>query len=401
MPNTANFPANLSGQSTSHVYDADGNLLIRRNTSGETVLYLGGTEVHLDTSTTTARYWAQRYYSAGSTTIALRTNKSGTQTLSYLSGDPHGTSTVSLDATTQAIAKRYLTPFGSSRTGGTGAWADDKTFLGKTTDSTSGLTYIGAREYDPAIGRFISVDPLLETDKHQTLNGYTYSANNPATFSDPTGEGLACGDGFDVGCGNNVVTDSGGTLSKDGKKNGGGVRPVTRTVKVAVAPVVENSRLRSILSDIYMKPGAIPEGDNDGKVATALLNELKTGEPTKGLWHVADASDLLTRLIKLLEEDRKPDKPVSLSESDRTVAISEAEEIWGALNTKDEAGVVTKLMTDNREVYNSVKAAGERMWRAPSMKSITGAEYEANPPAASRDSKVNPGSPKCLQGRAR
>ncbi|WJY53603.1 hypothetical protein QRN89_29650 [Streptomyces chengbuensis] len=30
------------------------------------------------------------------------------------------------------------------------------------------MTHIGAREYDPTIGQFISVDPLLELDKHQT-----------------------------------------------------------------------------------------------------------------------------------------------------------------------------------------------------------------------------------------
>ncbi|MGW0837337.1 RHS repeat-associated core domain-containing protein [Streptomyces prunicolor] len=172
---------------TSHVYDADGNLLIRRNTSGETVLYLGATEVHLDTSTSTAKYWGQRYYSTGSATIALRTNKTGTQTLSYLSGDPHGTSTLTLDATTQAVTKRYLTTFGAARTGGTGVWADDKTFLGKTTDPTTSLTYIGAREYDSAIGRFLSVDPVLDTGDAQSLNGYAYADNSPVTLSDPTG----------------------------------------------------------------------------------------------------------------------------------------------------------------------------------------------------------------------
>ncbi|MFJ6393903.1 RHS repeat-associated core domain-containing protein [Streptomyces sp. NPDC091972] len=216
----------VEGSSTTgYIYDADGNLLIRRNTAGETVLYLGATEVHLDTSTSTTKYWAQRYYSAGSTTIAVRNNKTGTSTLSYLAADHHGTSSLALDATTQTVTKRYTTPFGASRAGGTGTWPDDKRFLGKSADTSSGLTHIGAREYDPFLARFISVDPLLETDKPQTLNGYTYSANNPATFSDPTGEGLACGDGFDVGCGNNVVTHGDGTLSKNGKPTGGGVAP--------------------------------------------------------------------------------------------------------------------------------------------------------------------------------
>ena len=55
------------------------------------------------------------------------------------------------------------------------------------------FVHYGAREYDPGIGQFISVDPLLETDKPQTLNGYSYAANSPVTHSDPTGLGLACG----------------------------------------------------------------------------------------------------------------------------------------------------------------------------------------------------------------
>ncbi|MFD5034560.1 RHS repeat domain-containing protein [Streptomyces sp. NPDC058405] len=46
---------------------------------------------------------------------------------------------------------------------------------------------MGAREYDPAIGQFISVDPLLMPEQHQSLNGYSYANQHPATTSDPTG----------------------------------------------------------------------------------------------------------------------------------------------------------------------------------------------------------------------
>ncbi|MEV6759170.1 RHS repeat-associated core domain-containing protein [Streptomyces sp. NPDC051105] len=215
---------------TSHVYDADGSLLIRRNTSGETVLYLGATEVHLDTSTSTAKYWAQRYYSVGTTTIALRTNKSGTQTLCYLSGDPHGTSTVSLDATTQAVTKRYETPFGAARSGGTGAWADDKTFLGKTTDPTSGLTYVGAREYDSVTGRFLSVDPLLDTNDAQSLNGYSYADSNPVTLSDPAGTEIGSRPNscqYDIKyC---TPEELGKPAKSSGSKKGGGTATTTST----------------------------------------------------------------------------------------------------------------------------------------------------------------------------
>ncbi|MGX9886527.1 RHS repeat-associated core domain-containing protein [Streptomyces sp. NPDC002276] len=182
---------------TGYVYDADGGLLIRRNTGGESVLYLGATEVHLDTSTATAKYWAQRYYAGAGSTVAVRGNKSGTSTLTWLAADRHGTSTVAVDASTQAVTKRYTTPFGAPRAGGTGTWPDDKAFLGASADSSTSLTHLGAREYDPSTGRFMSVDPLLNVAEQQSLNGYTYGNNNPATYADPAGTdpcgGLKCG----------------------------------------------------------------------------------------------------------------------------------------------------------------------------------------------------------------
>ncbi|WP_330290788.1 RHS repeat domain-containing protein [Streptomyces sp. NBC_00576] len=183
---------------TGYVYDADGSLLIRRNAAGETVLYLGATEVHLDTSTSTAKFWAQRYYTGAGSTIALRTNKSGTDKLAWLAADHHGTSSLAVDNATKGITKRYSTPFGADRGQPTfGPWPDDKGFLGASADSGTGLTHLGAREYEPSTGRFISVDPLLNVAEHQSLNGYTYGNNNPATLSDPAGldpcGGLKCG----------------------------------------------------------------------------------------------------------------------------------------------------------------------------------------------------------------
>ncbi|WP_221351020.1 RHS repeat-associated core domain-containing protein [Streptomyces beigongshangae] len=204
---------------TGYVYDADGNLLVRRNAAGETVLYLGTTEVHLDT--TTGKFWAQRYYGFDGNAVALRTNKSGTDTLCWLAADHHGTSSVAMDATTQAVTKRYSTPFGVPRTGGSGTWPDDKAFLGKTADAATGLTHVGAREYDPLTGRFISVDPLLETDKQQTLNGYTYAANNPVTFSDPTGNAVPeCMTG-EIKCRGGIPVSNSKDAGSGGKKGNG------------------------------------------------------------------------------------------------------------------------------------------------------------------------------------
>ncbi|MCX4484660.1 RHS repeat-associated core domain-containing protein [Streptomyces anulatus] len=179
---------------TDYLYDADGTLLIRRATGdGESVLHLGGTEIHLKVTGSTRKTWGTRSYKADGTVIAVRTNESGSQRLTFLAGDKHGTSSLAIDATTQAVIRRYTTPFGAARGTGPGNWPDDKRFLGKPADTGTGLTHIGARQFDALLGRFLSVDPLLESDKHQSLNGYSYAENNPVTLADPSGMGsISC-----------------------------------------------------------------------------------------------------------------------------------------------------------------------------------------------------------------
>ncbi|MDX5562731.1 ribonuclease domain-containing protein [Streptomyces sp. ID05-04B] len=164
---------------TDYLYDAGGELLIRRGPD-KTVLYLAGQELHYDTAA--SKFSAQRYYPAGDAT-AVRTEAG----LSWMVDDHHGTASMTVDATTQAITRRYTKPFGESRGTTPPAWPDDKGFLGKPADTDTGLTHIGAREYDPATGRFLSVDPVLAPDDHESLNGYAYANNTPVTMSDPTG----------------------------------------------------------------------------------------------------------------------------------------------------------------------------------------------------------------------
>ncbi|MER5372056.1 polymorphic toxin-type HINT domain-containing protein [Streptomyces sp. NPDC002553] len=180
-----------STKETTYLYDADGELLIRRaKGDGDTVLYIGSTEVRLTLNGANKTLSGTRYYTAAGQTIAVRTATSGVSgtKLNFLAADHHGTSNVAMAATTFAPTKRYTTPFGADRgQPAYGPWPDDKGFLGKTRDTTTGLTHIGAREYDPAIGQFISVDPILAPDAPQSLNGYAYANNTPVTSSDPTG----------------------------------------------------------------------------------------------------------------------------------------------------------------------------------------------------------------------
>lgn len=63
----------------------------------------------------------------------------------------------------------------------------DKKFNGKSWETELGLNFYdyGARNYDPALGRWMNVDPLAE--KSRRWSSYTYCYNNPLIFVDPDG----------------------------------------------------------------------------------------------------------------------------------------------------------------------------------------------------------------------
>ncbi|PDP87842.1 hypothetical protein CQJ94_09755 [Glycomyces fuscus] len=79
-----------------------------------------------------------------------------------------------------------MTVFGENREAA-GDWPGERGFVDGTVDDSTGLTQLGARAYDAALGRFISVDPLMELTDAQKMNGYVYSNNNPVSFTDPNG----------------------------------------------------------------------------------------------------------------------------------------------------------------------------------------------------------------------
>ncbi len=79
-----------------------------------------------------------------------------------------------------------------STSGGSGGIPTDFLFAGQRWESSIGLYQMGDRWYDPALGRFISPDPIVPNSQDpQSWNRYSYVLNNPVKYTDPTGH-MAC-----------------------------------------------------------------------------------------------------------------------------------------------------------------------------------------------------------------
>ncbi|MBT2500169.1 hypothetical protein J7E25_13835 [Agromyces sp. ISL-38] len=173
---------------TSNVYDADGNRIVRTDSSGTTV-YAGGQEIHIAANRAVK---ATRYYSFAGKSVAIRTDRGLGNGVTSLVADHHGTPIAAIPngghPAKTAIKRLYTDPFGATRGASDAATVPgDSQFLGKTRDGTTGLTQVGARYFDEAVGAFISVDPLLDLADPQQWNAYAYANSNPVTRSDATG----------------------------------------------------------------------------------------------------------------------------------------------------------------------------------------------------------------------
>ena len=109
----------------------------------------------------------------------------GGATVTYIYTDGQGSPVAEADGAGNITATFDYTPFGSTLLG---AQQNGPGFTGHVADPDTSLTYMQARYYDPSIGQFLSVDPVLPaTGSVSSLGAYAYAENNPIRYVDPTG----------------------------------------------------------------------------------------------------------------------------------------------------------------------------------------------------------------------
>ncbi|MEU0567861.1 RHS repeat-associated core domain-containing protein [Nonomuraea sp. NPDC005983] len=171
-----------AGKTTSFVYDADGERLLRK-TPTDSTLYIDDMELRLDNAKDAVE--ATRYYTINGEPVAVRTPDNQVY---FLASDHQGTAQAAVNAGNGDIALRRTTPFGEDRGSPPPWWPGQRGFVGGVQDHSIGLVQLGAREYDPRNGRFLSVDPVIDEEDPQQLNAYAYANNSPVTMSDADGQ---------------------------------------------------------------------------------------------------------------------------------------------------------------------------------------------------------------------
>jgi RHS repeat-associated protein len=171
----------VSGTTTTYSYDPTGTLKTRSTTSPSTTTnYLLGDLYETDpTGTITSSY---QDGPAGD--LASYTGPP-TGTPTYLYYDGHGNLTAEADPTGTQTANHTYDPFGapldtaplnSTLHRYLGEW--DKQY-----DTSNNLILMGARPYDPTLGRFLSIDPI----DGGSLNTYDYADQDPINNYDLDG----------------------------------------------------------------------------------------------------------------------------------------------------------------------------------------------------------------------
>ncbi|WP_052684781.1 RHS repeat-associated core domain-containing protein [Lentzea aerocolonigenes] len=269
------------------LYGADGTRLIRRSTDA-TTLYVGAQEVRLAKGSTVPT--VTRYYTHNGKTVAMREGKSK---LTWLAGDHQGTTQLSVDKTTMQVQRKRQLPFGGER-GGPSAIPGERGFVGGINDTDAGLVHIGARQYDAALGKFLSADPVMSADDPQQWNAYAYSNNSPITFSDPTGEHYC---DSHVCRGDPGYVDRCANCTKDSEL-GGGDKATYDNGTTAMTGVRGEQYINGI---VYPKLDKAPSAHAVAKKIDKQLKNYRRDQPT----YYPPEEDLVNRILAMCDSDRE------------------------------------------------------------------------------------------------
>ena len=166
-------------------YDYDGfDRRVGRTDAGGTTQYLYSgvlDALELSASRDPAGTLTVYYYDAEGYLVALRRGAIWW----YVATDQVGSPRAVFDATGTLVERITYDAFGAQIEDTNPAFGLAVGYAGGLRDPATALVHFGARDYDPAAGRWTSRDPALYRGRQANL--YAYVDNDPASRRDPSG----------------------------------------------------------------------------------------------------------------------------------------------------------------------------------------------------------------------
>ena len=159
----------------SYVYDALGRRVKRTKGTDISKFTHDGQDVVLDDENTVITTYQNGAGIDNKLSIKNGSNRS------YVLGDPLGSTNGLADQSGAVTSSATYDSFGNQA----GTLGTRYGYTGRERDDFTGLMYYRARMYDPALGRFISEDPIGFAGAN--INLYGYVRNNPLNLIDPLG----------------------------------------------------------------------------------------------------------------------------------------------------------------------------------------------------------------------
>jgi len=210
----------------------------------------------------------ERFYVGGY--LVIERSSAGQDTHSYTHKDRLGSTVAITDGAGDIKVQQGFGPFGKARTAN---WDATDFLPGRNYDSrgftdhehleNTRLINMNGRGYDFNLGRFLSIDPIIQfPENSQSLNPYSYLMNNPMAGTDPTGY-MSCSADDPSGC-----VDAAEGLG-DGES-------------IDVKATQTGSRIAKKVGSISNNGGTISVSDNNGNVVGSSSGTTNTGSGPSG-----------------------------------------------------------------------------------------------------------------------
>ncbi len=214
LSSSADFRNNGVSLATEYYYDTNSNLtkdlnkgisnitynslnlprtLVISNTLGQTtntyVYSADGKKLSVSKGSFTTDYVGNMIYESGILKRILVDNGYYENGIYYFYINDHlGNNRIVANQSGTIVQSTQYYPFGMAFADGVDPSKQPYKYNGKELDGEKGLNWYdySARQMEPALGRFLSIDPLAE--KYYSVSPYVYCANNPVNYIDPDGK---------------------------------------------------------------------------------------------------------------------------------------------------------------------------------------------------------------------